>query len=683
MHAQQEGQSALSTGTRTIASLALVKVLWDHLRHDYLEAFVPLVATILKAGEFTSLDDPDVHRLCREFEATFGLRLPYHPMIAILNRARKRGIVTRRQGRFLPVADKLAEVDLSAKTAAHTATLNDLLTTFTRFMKERYEREFTQQTAEDAFIGFLKEHDVDILFAAAELSALPEVKPSKDSRYLVASFIRHVQEHDAKLFSFIANVAVGHALASAMLYKGIERYSVKLRGVLVYCDTQFVLRLVGAEGDERKLAYYALVEALRSSEAELRVFGHTYDELMGILKSCRQWIRNPGFDPSKASPALLFFIQSGFTESDIDDFIVRADDFLRELGIKTVDSPAPSEFVDFQIDETKLRERIVSVYERSRPFDEVGKAYTLDRDIKSIAAVNKLRRGRRPVSLKQCGHILVTTNSALAYANRRFEMGSGRNEDEVPTCVTDVFLGTTVWLHSPAVVSTINSTRLIAYCTTALRLDQGMLKKVAQVTTKLRSQGKVTEEEYYLLRASPVAHEMIAEKTLGDPNAFSAKTVDEILKEVTDKAKAAELERYRREKDDHFQTQVKLVASDVRYAKVGSRLHSLSTSVARLVANLVLVVLLLVAGVGFVLPFFSLVERFWIKAFAIIVAIAFGLGSLLYGFDLFSARDWVMRKVYSFVFKKLGGDHSEPSASGATVRAGAHENDQPVPANNQ
>src|SRR5207245_11002297 len=90
--------------TRTVASLALVKFSWDHLKQDHLDAFVPFVATLLKAGRYEAIFDEDVHRLCRDCTVTFGFEIPYHPMIALLNRAKKRGLLRRLQGRFVPVA---------------------------------------------------------------------------------------------------------------------------------------------------------------------------------------------------------------------------------------------------------------------------------------------------------------------------------------------------------------------------------------------------------------------------------------------------------------------------------------------------------------------------------------------------------------------------------------------------
>ncbi len=142
--------------TRTIASLALVKLTWDHLKHDYLDAFVPFVATLLRAGRYEGVFDRDVHRLCDDFAATFGFNVPYHPMIAILNRAKKRGLLTRWQGRFLPVWDLIEENDLSENAAKQEKRLDELVDRFIRFAQEGYGRSLNREEAHQGLIAFLK-----------------------------------------------------------------------------------------------------------------------------------------------------------------------------------------------------------------------------------------------------------------------------------------------------------------------------------------------------------------------------------------------------------------------------------------------------------------------------------------------------------------------------------------------
>ena len=73
--------------SRAIASLAVIKVNWDTRRKDFIENFVPFVVTLISRRGYAKIS---VNRLCRDFEAEFSLRVPYHPMLAILNRVKQR-----------------------------------------------------------------------------------------------------------------------------------------------------------------------------------------------------------------------------------------------------------------------------------------------------------------------------------------------------------------------------------------------------------------------------------------------------------------------------------------------------------------------------------------------------------------------------------------------------------------
>ena len=648
---------------RTVTSLALVKFSWDHLKHDYLDAFVPFVAMLLKEGRYESVLDQDVHRLCQDFATTFGFQVPYHPMITILNRAKKRGLLTRSRGRFIPVQDRIAENNLAEKATRQEAQFSDLVNRLIEFAQESVGRTITKEEAHEGVIAFLRNHDLDILFASGGSSVLPDVQPSQAVKYVVARFIQQLYKTDKSAFSFFVDVAVGHALASALLFREIDRFTARLTSVHIYCDTRFLLRLVGVEDRERQLAYHALVQALRTNGARLHIFRHTYDEMMGILQNCRRWVSNRTYDPSKASSAVMYFVEHGYTQNDVDAFIIQADQLLRDEAIDIVEGPSPSELIDYQIDETKLRETIVEVYERGGQFfDENVKSYTLDRDIKSIAAVHKLRRGRTPILIKQAGHIFLTTNFSLAYASRRFELANGLQVESIPESITDVFLGTVLWLQSPAIVAALNEARLVAQCGAALHLNHEMLKKLVKIAAKLKADGKVSDEQYYLLRASPIVHEMLAEKTLSDPGAFSASTIDEVLNEIEEKARSKEVELYRAERDQHQQTWLKLTTTELERGQFAGRFDELSDLIARFVARGVFVLLLLVGATSIVLPFFTdLVERPAVKAFCIVTGLILGFGSLVYGFNFRDLRDRVKASVKATVRQWLTGRRTPAS----------------------
>ena len=135
-------------------------------------------------------------------------------------------------------------------------------------------------------------------------------------------------------------------------------------------------------------------------------------------------MENPAYDPSKATRVLQFFVGEGYTKLDVMRYVNKIETILEEHGIQRkniVESPDKTTNVIHQIDETQLQDLIVETYSQGDPFfDKTIKAPTLKRDIDSITAIYKLRKGSNPKHLKDAGHIFMTNNSGLAYAVRKF-----------------------------------------------------------------------------------------------------------------------------------------------------------------------------------------------------------------------------------------------------------------------
>ena len=478
----------------TIASLALLKVNLDYApRRDYIESFIPFLATLIRKKGYRRIEPP---RLCEDFEEEFGFVVPYHPMIILLERARRRNLIRRDHGNLIPVADNIIAYDFGDRSEEQLRRRKKALREFIAFCQRRYGEDLTEEEAESALISFMRTHDLDILFASQGDSVLPEVTPPRTHRYMFASFARHVHDSDQELFQFVMDSAMGHVVASLLLYgRELTQFEGRLRNLNLYLDTRLVLRLCGVEGDVRKCVYADLLENLREQGASLFLFRHTRDEIMEILNNCHTWIQNPNYDPSRASLACRHFVESGAKKSDVQRCIDGLDRLLSDYGISQIDPPNPVTDVRYQIDEEKLQKNINTTYARFDPqFEELEKEETILRDIRSIAAIHRLRRGNRPASIRKAGHVFVTTNSALAWVSRRFEMSEWGNQFFIPACLTEVFVGTLVWLQAPVRVAAMDERKFIAQCYASLQPSRALLKRFVDQVKKLRQEERIDDD---------------------------------------------------------------------------------------------------------------------------------------------------------------------------------------------
>jgi hypothetical protein len=156
----------------TIASLALLKTNWDSNipRKDYLENFVPFMVTLIYKRDYKTVK---VNTICKDFETEYGLRIPYHPMLTILSRTLAGGYLEKkRHGDFVPVRAKIVDGEFSAVVLEQERKYKRVLEQFIQFSLATYKETLSEIEAESAFISFLKDHDLDILFINQDINTL-------------------------------------------------------------------------------------------------------------------------------------------------------------------------------------------------------------------------------------------------------------------------------------------------------------------------------------------------------------------------------------------------------------------------------------------------------------------------------------------------------------------------------
>jgi len=338
---------------KAVLSLAILKVNLDHLQKDYIEVFIPFLATLIIQKGYERIID--INQLGKDFEAEYDLLIPPYALKAILTRARKKGIVKLDEDMFVPVPVKARKYDFSKSSEIQEKRQVSIIEKLITFCKEKHQENMTTEEAEDLFHTFLKEHDIEILFAAEGVEELPKVTHIARKKYLIYSFIKHTQVNDLFAFAFIVDIAIGHVLASALIYERFVQYTGDLRNVGLYLDTRFILRLLGVEGKEQKEACVEFLKSYREKKAKLFLFEHTYDEVTGILRECIRWVGNKDYDPRKASPALRFFVENNFTKSDVEEIIVTAPEELKAYNIEITAIPDPNLYSAWQIDTQACR----------------------------------------------------------------------------------------------------------------------------------------------------------------------------------------------------------------------------------------------------------------------------------------------------------------------------------------
>lgn len=631
-----------NSSKKAFKSLALVKIQWDRDRSVYLDNFLPFLATLFVRKKYKCIEEnqTSINMLISDFKDEFGLNIPYFPMISIINRARRKMLIEKEEHNFFPTAE-IYKQDFTNKIQELVTKYEKIIEEYIKFSKEKYNRELNEADAEQTLICFLKQHDLEILFATYERSPLPDVVSTKENLFIFNKFIQNIFTNNYQLFLLFLDLVIGHILTDAIFYEEKLKNFLEpqLRNLNLYLDTKLIFRLTGIEGDEIKNVYKLLLQELKTQGIKVCVFSHTYEEIKGILQGCLSWIESPNYNTLQASLVSRFLKSQGYRESDVQLFINSMDKILEENNIQKIEPPNYNDYKDYIIEEKTLEGYIIQTYKDNAPeFIYEKKDYTISKDIRSISSVYMLRKKQKPVNIKQANHIFVTINSALAYATKKFEKDIEYKEGfYIPACVTDTFIGTLIWMRNPNKVIEINEKKIVADIYAALQPNEELLKRYIAELNKLN--GKITEDEYILLRDSFVARELLGEVTLGDPQNFTTKTPFEILNIMNSEA----YKHYNQEKNEHEKTKEQLIQEREKDNKRIENYKLKAGKIAKILGA-ILIIIFILSSVG---AWFKIEGKF--KFILMIVFLIFTTASFL-GITIPKInkkfQDFILNKIY-------------------------------------
>lgn len=639
---------------RTILSLAIIKTHWDSNKADYIDNFIPLIAGLLREKNYHEVD---LNHFQADFKDRYGLTIPINALLTIFNRAKKNDLIYRNQGKIYAKQENLIEHDLSINSNNAERKFSHLIKRIQEFAFNTFEIELEADEIENGLLAFLKEHDLDILFAAKDRSVLPEVKSKNKVRYIISAFSIHAFDHDPQLFQFLLDVSIGHALSGAILYSELNSFSGKLKDLNIYLDTPIILNLLGFNGEHKKNSAEELIDILNEEKSNIFVLETTRGEVDSILSDCQRWLEKGSYDLEKASRALRYCHRNGLTESDVEQLLLSLDRILSEKLIISTQVPSYQE-KEFVIDEDELEQIIFDTYDSIiEGFDKAlaHRKGTIKRDVKVLSGIYRFRKGYKPKSIKDSKALFITSNTALAFASKRFESSHNGTFSTIPSCLTDVFLGTVIWLQSPQKMEAINSKKFMADCYSAIQPSESLIKKYLAEIEKLKAGNKISNDDYYLLRSHRVSLNLLESKSMGDPDAIDATSTEEILDGIIESIKAKEAKRLSDEIQTHNKTKEKLADQEQKMGGLESSLEKKADNISLLLGRILFFFMLTILGFCLFVNLFpeSLGIDGYFKIFLWIVIGLITFMNLATGFNILGMKDKTVRFLRLRVLKWL------------------------------
>jgi len=577
-----------------LVSLAMLKVDSDVQGRDYLDYLTPFVFYVLGKYKPDPVTSNETQRLLRD---EFKLRIPIYPTELVLRRLAKRKYLTQEHSIYKAVkpmpsgsVDTL-RADARARTHSVIAALRD-------FTASVHSVAWSDEEASSALAAYLTHFSVDCLRSYAQRTALPEVKPSSGPQnlFIVNTFAVYLKEKLPEIFDNLIVLVKGQLLANALICSDLESIPRKFNGVTFYLDTPLILQLFGLEGKPLETAASELIELLRNLKGSIAVFEHTVEEVHGVIVGCERNLDDPH---AKAGLIITEMRRAGKTSSDLALTRARLPDLYKKLDISK--RTTPGYIASFQIDEKILHQAL-----QHELF--YGNPRAADYDVTSIRSIYCLRRGKQPHRLEDAGAVLVTPNSALARA--AYEYGKENEASrEVSAVITSFSLANMAWLKAPLGAPDLPRLEIIATCYAAMNPTDTLWTAYLDEIEKLKKIGDISARDHELLRFSLRARDELMNLTLGSEEAFSERTVSQILQRVQSEIAADKDAVIQRQRTEHEAkaaqmaqeietTKVQLEEAVAKHTRAGKRLFWISERVSGLLTFLLvtLVALFLLGG---------------------------------------------------------------------------------------
>jgi hypothetical protein len=544
---------------RLITNLAVVQSNYDQNCRDYLDCFVPLMATLIARKRYSRLDPDDIEKVVSDFTAEFGIKMKHYPAVSLIRRCKRIGIIHDDNGAIAIDLVRIAKYDITLAAVRFERESDALIHEVSHFCSDRYSHECTVEEVETSLALYLDEFDQDILRTSIEGVRLPTLRERKRLRYYIHSFILEAYTNKPETFERIVRVSVGHMLSSVLVARDTgekdNAYKGKMRGVRVYLDTSFLLGLLGVDGEYRRQVCSGLVYDLLNAGAILCYCETIEMELEGVTEECR---RAMGSTSDRTLRVRRIRLQRhGLSETQIQYIIANRSSILKNHSIIKEEFPDIGTNFSRYIDVKSLEKHIHAVYLENNPaFDanrELQKS-RIARDISVISGIYRLRDYASPKSIAQSRAIFVTPNGGLAKASYLYEKERLENvQPIINPCVTETFIGTLIWIQQPARIIAGSSKRVLAQCYAAIQPSDQILAKYLENIDRLQKSNTLAPEEYAAAISYTVALDILQNHTLGDPDMLGEKEAEDIAREtlsrIRDQAMKTEIDERRRRQE--------------------------------------------------------------------------------------------------------------------------------------
>lgn len=504
---------------RFLVNMAIIRVNWDQKGNSILDNYIPLIEEALRQidGDVFSLE-----QFKSKFVEISDFEIPTGAVLSLLKRAEnKYKLIYKDKNIYYINRSEIKNISMSTLRNTEQRRYNELALKFKKWCIDNYHIEIDKDDFSQFFFNILYDISPSLF---ANISDAENIKFGDDSKqkYLVAKFVAWADKFDQNSFDAILSFVRGAMLTETFYYS--QNYNdienKPLKKVKVFFDTSFLLRALGYASETFVSPCVELINMLNELNVGMFYFKHTLDEMHGIFTAALHQAHEGNRILQSRKPGDLFdFINlNGWTRSDI---LLAKESLESKLNALNVNVEQMKEIETvYSIDERSLRDKL------KEKFTEQSES-ARNHDIDCIHAVFQMRQGRVQPYLDRCKAIFITTNNSLAILTTKY-FNDLIGHSNSPVCMSDHVFSSLVWMKTVKKSEKIPVDRLVATCYAALLPSEEQWNKYVQEANKLKSDGRISENDYYVLISSQIARDCFMDKSFTtEDNIFG--TLPEIL----------------------------------------------------------------------------------------------------------------------------------------------------------
>lgn len=538
--------NVIENESANLIGYAILKARYDGESKTYIDNFEQFVLAVVSNYDGGPMS---VKVAAERVKKAFGIEIPVEVVRRIGRRACKKGYLNKGpDGRFLGVTrkgkDDLPDLDgeIASYRRAEAVLESDL---------RKCVAQMCDGDAEMAAINwkyelkkYIESRSVDIIryWRGGDLQDTDEggvQRLTRDERihYIISEYVASTYVSDSQAFESLVSLAQGVMLSTLLEGNSWDEIP-KIDNLKVALDTSIVLDLLNLQGAERYVATQDVLNMIHANGVDCFVFQSTLNEVDMILHYVEEVLRGVK-DFDRPVGVLEYAIKNALKPSDLAILIDRVESTLAELSVRIEEAP-PFDAV-YCLDEERLRTVVQDCVNYKN-------MQALDRDVYSLSAIHRLRRGCGGSTMEKARYLFVTANTAIVRGCNKFARDEGYR---YPLAVSFEYMATRLWLRAPLASNSVPKDLLIAAAYAGLKPKPKVWDEVLKNIDQAVRDCVIGSEEARILRLRSETGDLFMRQLVSGQEVDSSCFVLEAIEQFKDEIRAP-LESENRERKEEI-----------------------------------------------------------------------------------------------------------------------------------